>query len=388
MVTGADDTWLHVTRAAVSDSVAAMGGRLVSLEVREVHTRPGVESVVGFDAVVEWGTHAPCVELFVVTVDEPTHATNVWRYPDDAVLTGLAAAVDPLVVGERLAVSDMRLEVVSLRPCRRAVVHARGGGVDVHLKVVPPASTKFIADRHVALAAAGVAVPDVVTTDVALGWVVLSTVPGRTLDECLETPDTPCPTAEEVWLLVESIARARLEPAAEVPSAVFHATRHATVISTALPTLAQRVDRVLATLTSRPTLMWRGSVHGDLHPGQLVVDTGGRLAGVLDVDGSGTGDVLDDVGRMIAHVVVAAALGRADVSRRWRFAAELVDVGCSRTDDEQLSHRMAASVLAHASGPWRAQSDAWPTDIERLVALAEQVLDVGVAATVRSRRSP
>ena len=383
-----NSAWLENMRVVVADAVVAMGGRLVSLGVREAHARVDVESTVGFDAVVAWGTSAPCAELFVVTVEEATGATEVWRYPDDPALPGLATAVNPGAVGAYLATPIVLLEVVSLRPGRRAVVHARGDGIDAHVKVVPPAATRVIAERYEAFAAAGVPVPEVMATDERRGWVVLRTVAGRTLDECLESPDAPCPTATDLWALVESIAPVALEPTVMVTPASLHAARHARVISRAVPALEERVGRVVRALGGRPSGEWRGTVHGDLHPGQLVVGASGEIVGVLDVDGAGAGDVLDDIGQLVAHLMVAAALGRADVQRRGRFAAGLLDAGRARADERQMSLRVAASVLAHASGPWRAQADAWPTETERLVAVAEQVLDHGATAVLRSRRSP
>lgn len=383
-----DVGWLDASRRIAEDAVAAMSGRVVSLEVREVHTRPDGEWVAGFDAMVEWQGSAPCAELLFVGADDDAGTARAWRYPDDPLLLGLAAAVDPVAVAAFLGVAVVSLEVVTLRPCRRAVVRARGEDVDVHLKVVAPGSVTALVDRHLVLADAGVPVPGVVAADAARGWVALTTLPGRTLDECLDTPGEPLVAPTEVWSLVESIAAVRLEPTSEVPAASLYAAHHARVIGDALPALGTRARRLADRISSHRGVVRPGTVHGDLHPGQLLVDQRGRLTGVLDVDGVGVGDVHDDTGRIIAHVMVAAALGRSEPDRRWRFAGQLVAaVGASLTADE-LSQRVAASVVAHATGPWRAQTDGWPHDVDRLLTLAEQVLDDGVAAAIRSRRSP
>lgn len=366
----------------------ARRGRVVSLEVREVHARSDGELIAGFDAIVEWEGCPPCTELIFVGIDDADGSAYAWRYPEDPLLPGMAAAVEPVAVAGFLSVPSVSLEVVTLRPCRRAVVRARGGDVDVHLKVVPPDSAQSLVERYLALAASGVRVPEVAAADVARGWVGLATLPGRTLDECLDSPGSSLMAPDAVWSLVESIAAVRLDPTLEAPVSSLHAARHAWVIGEALPAIGARARRVADRVTARRGVSWHGTVHGDLHPGQLLVDSHGRLAGVLDVDGAGVGDVVDDLGRLIAHVMVAASLGHGDPDRRWRFAGELVEMATERAIVAELSHCAAASVLAHSTGPWRAQTAGWATDVDRLLTLAEHVLDGGISAAIRSRRSP
>ena len=383
-----DVAWLDASQQVATDLVQAMGGRVDSIDVREVHASSDGDVVAGFDAMVAWAGHAPCSELLFVATDDVAGAMQAWRYPADPLLPGLAAAVDPLEVAAFLGCLQASLEVITLRPCRRAVVRVWGDGVDVHLKVVAPGSAQFLADRHLALAAAGVVVPAVLAIDDVRGWVVLDTLPGRTLDECLDSDDVPLLAADAVWSLVESIGSVHLEPRLDVPGTSTHAVRHARLIGNVLPSLADRVHRLASEIVTRWPSPRLGTVHGDLHPGQLLIDAAGELVGVLDVDGAGTGDPLDDIGRMIAHVMVTASAQRHAGSRRWWFAAQLVDAAANRVSDADLSTRIAASVLAHAAGPWRAQGNAWPSEVERLVSLAEDVAAAGAASVIRSRRSP
>lgn len=383
-----DDAWLDASQRFAADAVQSMGGRVVSIGVREVHAGSDGELIAGFDLMVAWTGHAPCSELFFVATDAATDAMQAWRYPADPLLTGLAAAVDPVEVAAVLGVSPVSLEMITLRPCSRAVVRARGDGVDVHLKVVAPGSAQSLADRHRCLRMAGVPVASVSATDDERGWVVLDTVPGRTLDECLDAHDAPLPDAEAVWSLVESLAAVHLDPIVDLPATSTLAVRHARVIAAVLPSLADRVLHLAQVLVDRSHVVRSGTVHADLHPGQLLIDGSGTLVGVLDVDGAGIGDPLDDIGRMVAHLMVTASAGRQVVSRRWRFAEQLIDTEAAGTSADHLSSRIAASLVAHATGPWRAQAASWPSDVERLVSLAEEVLLGGAASAIRRRRSP
>ena len=380
-----DDAWLDASKRFATDVVQGMGGRVVSIGVREAHARAGGELIAGFDAQVAWAGHAPCSELFFVATDGTTDAMQAWRYPADPLLPGLASAVDAEAVAAFLGVPQLSVEVITLRPCRRAVVRARGEGVDVHLKVVAPGSTLVLADRHLELVSGGVPVPGVLATDAERGWVVLDTLPGRTLDECLDSLDAPLLGADAVWSLVESIAAVRLGWAVEVSDTAALVARHAWAIGVVLPSLADRAHRLAGEIVASRPSPRLGTVHGDLHPGQLLIDATGALVGVLDVDGTGIGDPLDDIGRMVAHVMVTASAQRHAGSRRWWFAAQLVDAAGTRASVADLSPRIAASLLAHATGPWRAQADTWPSDVERLVSLAEEVFVGGVGTALERR---
>src|SRR5690606_32247018 len=107
-------------------------------------------------------------------------------------------------------------------------------------------------------------------------------------------------------------------------------------------------------------------VHGDLHDGQLLI-TDGKVTGLLDVDGAGTGLIAEDAGNLVAHV---AAIGEvrpdlADLAEG--YAASLADAYRPVVGAEMLARTTAGAWLALATGPFRAQDDGWPEAARRRI---------------------
>lgn len=375
-------------RTVADGAIEVAGGRALDIEVREVHARPGRDLIIGFDASVEWGPGDVRAEVVFVAEDQLTGSTTAWRYPSDPVLSGLADAVTSAAVASFLGRPAVELTVVALRPCRRAVIRARSEALDVHIKVVEPAALQAILDRHRFLSAARLPIPELVDVDHRRGWLLWRTVTGRTLDECLDDSNSVLPSADDIISLVESFAAVQTAPPFEAASPVAAALQHAALLTRVVPSVGIRASRIARTCASWPFEAWRGTLHGDLHPGQVMVDDEGRIVGVVDIDGAGVGEVGDDVARMLAHVMVATELGQAEVDRRREFAVQFCRVATQRMSTDELRHRVAASLIGLATGPWRAQEPSWPDQVERLVDLADAVLDTGVEGAIRSRRSP
>ena len=393
----ADALDLEALAVAAVDALEELGGRVVALHRREVHLRPGDEVIVGFDATVRWPNGTARDELVHVAVPLADRAATpqVWCYPHDPLLPGLADAVTPDNVGAFLGlpVGAVRLTVRSLRPCRRAVVEVGADNLDVHLKVVPPDQVLRVVGRHRAFAAAGLPVPPVVTVDDQRGWVVMATLRGTTLDALLDEPTSLRPGAADIAAVIERIADVELADADLVPASTAAELigRHAAVIATAQPELGDRAAALVHAIESgaRSTTERMATVHGDLHAGQLLIDAAGGIVGLLDLDDSGRGDVLDEHARLLAHLVAAAALaGPTHAAHRWSVASELADDLVARLGGHELAPRVAASLLGWATAPWRAQDASWPERVEALLAITEDVLARGVDAAIRSRRSP
>lgn len=392
----ADALDLDALAVAAADALEELGGRVVALHRREVHLRPGDEVIVGFDATVRWPDGTARDELVHVAAPlaDLAAAPHVWCYPYDPLLPGLADAVTPDAVGAflDLPVGAARLTVRSLRPCRRAVVEVRADDFDVHLKVVPPDEVSRVVARHRAFAAAGLPVPPVVAVDGTRGWVVMATLRGTTLDALLDEPTSRLPGAADLAALIERIADVELADADPVPAstAAELVGRHAAVIATAQPELGDRAAALAHAIASgaRSTTERLATVHGDLHAGQLLIDAAGGIVGLLDLDDAGRGDVVDEHARLLAHLVAGAALAApAHAAHRWSVAAELADDLVGRLGVHELAPRVAASVLGWATAPWRAQDASWPERVAALLAIAEDVVALGVDVAIRSRRS-
>lgn len=390
---------VDAVRDAAVEAIADAGGHVRSMRRREVHHRPGDEVIVGFDARVEWlGGHERAELVFVAApLDGREARPQVWCYPFDPVLVGLADAVMPAEVGGflGLAADAVQLTVRALRPCRRAVIQVRAGDDDLHLKVVAPSDVARVVARHRAFGAGGLPVAPVVALDEGRGWVVMATLPGITLDQRLDQPGSSLPSAADLVEIVERVAAVELVDADLVPASAELVGRHALVIAAAAPALGRRAAAI-ASAVERAELHLRArraTVHGDLHAGQLLVDEQGRIAGVLDLDGAGHGDVLDEYGRLLAHLIASAVLHDPSGdhpltgSRRWQFVLDLADAWADHGGGDGLSPRVAASLLGWATAPWRAQDAGWPGRVEALLAAAEDVLVLGAVGALRSRRS-
>jgi aminoglycoside phosphotransferase (APT) family kinase protein len=390
---------VDAVRDAAVEAIADAGGHVRSMRRREVHHRPGDEVIVGFDARVDWlGGHERAELVFVAApLDGREARPQVWCYPSDPVLVGLADAVMPAEVGGflGLATDAVQLTVRALRPCRRAVIQVRAGDVDLHLKVVAPSDVARVVARHRAFGAGGLPVAPVVALDEGRGWVVMATLPGITLDQRLDQPGSPLPGAADLVEIVERIAAVELVDADLVPASAELVGRHALVIAAAAPALGRRAAAI-ASAVERAELHLRArraTVHGDLHAGQLLVDEQGRIAGVLDLDDTGHGDVLDEYGRLLAHLIASAVLHDPSGdhpltgSRRWQFVLDLADAWADHEGGDGLSPRVAASLLGWATAPWRAQDAGWSERVEALLAATEDVLALGAVGALRSRRS-
>ncbi len=106
-------------------------------------------------------------------------------------------------------------------------------------------------------------------------------------------------------------------------------------------------------------------MHGDLYEAQLLL-AGGDVVGVLDVDGAGAGQRIDDLANLLGHLAVLGHHGY-----RRELAAGLP------VAPADLATRVAAVVLGLATGPFRVQSRGWPQATEARLALAEELLAGG-----------
>ena len=369
-------------------AVELAGGILVSARPQQLVYRPGRDVTVMFGAQISWGGRPAVDETLVaasshrgalpgtVPIEAGDLHVDVWRYPFDPMLPGLASAVTNTSVAALLGttVERVQLQVVSFRPCRRAVVRVqRSDGDDLYLKVVEPPEVAGLLARHAALRAVGLPVPEIESVDADAGLVVSRALPGRDLRAVLAEGRSPLPTPAEIARMVDQFAGADLMAHAPVMPLATSAPRHGAMLRLVMPAASDRIDAALAAIASDPLHPAHTIVHGDLHDAQLRIDERGVIVGVLDVDGAGPGDPLDDLARLCGHVLAVSVVGDGTTNpvasdSVAKYAERLRDdfrqVGA---DPAQFDRRVAASLMGLATGPFRSQSEDWQELTDRLL---------------------
>ena len=369
-------------------AVELAGGILVSAHPQQLVYRPGRDVTVMFGAQISWGGRPAVDETLVaasshrgalpgtVPIEAGDLHVDVWRYPFDPMLPGLASAVTNTSVAALLGttVERVQLQVVSFRPCRRAVVRVqRSDGDDLYLKVVEPPEVAGLLARHAALRAVGLPVPEIESVDADAGLVVSRALPGRDLRAVLAEGRSPLPTPAEIARMVDQFAGADLMAHAPVMPLATSAPRHGAMLRLVMPAASDRIDAALAAIASDPLDPAHTIVHGDLHDAQLRIDERGVIVGVLDVDGAGPGDPLDDLARLCGHVLAVSVVGDGTTNpvasdSVAKYAERLRDdfrqVGA---DPAQFDRRVAAALMGLATGPFRSQSEGWQELTDRLL---------------------
>ena len=377
--------------------VEAAGGVLSFARACSVQYRPGSDATVRYTAQVSWDGAAPERETLVagttahgthpgaaiVAADTPAGRleVGVWRWPFDPVLAGLRTAVTPSSAAALVGVDDRRdvdLEVVAYRPTDRAVVRVRHGGQVTYFKVVPPHAGAELAERHERLRDAGVPAPRVRQVD-ERGILVLDELSGSTFRDLIKANTGTWPGPAELDELADAFAMADLR-SPPVPRAVDHAVLHASMLATVMPEQRARLEGLADTLQRFEPGPQRSTVHGDLHEGQLVVD-GGRIVGVLDIDGAGPGDPVDDRANLIAHLRYRAVTTPRLRRRLGEHADLLRRGGRDRFDRERVDLSTAAALVGLATGPFRVQQPGWRASVGAMLDEAKRI------ATLRSRSS-
>ena len=377
-------------------AIIAAGGRLLHASAQQVIYRPGRDLTVMFAASVAWGGQPAVAETLVAGVDQSGDLpgtvaieagdlrVSVWRYPFDPMLPGLADAVTDVGVAALLGVAPaaVQLEVVSFRACRRAVVRVRQAGTDdLYLKVVPPAEVDGLVGRHEALHRAELAVPELTLVVPDRGVVVVRALAGRDLRSAVGDPHATLPSAAQIASVLDQFAAVDLLSASPVLALLRAAPRHAAMLRLVLPEVGAQLDVLLTSLADDRRKVPPCTVHGDLHDAQLRIAPDGRIVGVLDVDGAGPGDPLDDLARLTAHLHALAALGdgrdlaAGDVRVLAYATSMLHDMRALVDDRAAFDRRVAAALIGLATGPYRSQTDGWRESTHEVLAIGRRILE-------------
>jgi aminoglycoside phosphotransferase (APT) family kinase protein len=370
--------------------VAAAGGDLLGCRPSHVQYRPQSDLVVRYRCHIRYGDHDTTdTVLAATTVTGPPPGTvaieartaagielavGVWRWPFDPTLTDLTTMVTPDLAAEQLhgiIGGHLDLEVVAYRPTERAVVRVRGDGREVYVKVVPPAATAALLERHVMLSDAGLPVPTAVAW--GEGWLAMEALAGTTLRDRLKQGRDPLPPPRRYRELLDALVGVDLPGGAPTRSRLDDAHHHAAMLATVAPAQRSRLDEIVERLSRSHAGHHTGAtVHGDLHEAQLVVDDD-TITGLLDIDDVGPGDPLDDVGTLVAHLRFRA-LTSGERRIEDYAAAVRAAVGAGH-DPADVDRRIAAVLVGLATGPFRIQQPDWAATTAQVLDLVEHHLD-------------
>ena len=335
--------------------------------------------------------------------------TTVRAPADDDDLPGLAVALDPDHVRDRLArlsgapVGLCRITPVAYRPATRAVlaydVVADSGTGRLYAKLLSDGSDRYAA-ATAAIAASALGhiarapVPDVVAVWPDLGAVVQRGASGRALSDLLR--DEVVPGADRLGHAAELgrlLAAVHGTPCAGQPR--WSAEEELAALELLLPSACHAdpaVGRSLAALVDRladavpadddPVLC-----HGAFRTGQVVVD--GGVLSLLDLDTVSCSDAARDAGSALAY------LSWADVRRALRpgFAAAVQDAflagyagGRGRLSARSLAWWSVATMAKIAGRRYRSLATAEWSDVPGLLRRAVTLLDTPGAAVLPGPR--
>ncbi|MDK3255743.1 phosphotransferase family protein [Blastococcus capsensis] len=302
--------------------------------------------------------------------------TTVEAPADDPGLPGLAAALNPAHVSDRLAVllgtriRACAITPIAYRPATRAVVaydvEAAPGRTRLYAKVLAEGCERYAAAAAAISAwargrGAPAPVPDVVAVWRDLGAVVQQAAPGRDLSGVLR--DDALPERERLGyaeLLGQLLARIHATPWATGPR--WSAEDELSALELLLPATCHAdpaVGRRLATLLDRladvlPAEEQPVFSHGAFRSGQVLLADG--VLSLLDLDTVSSSDPARDAGNAFAYLSWAAVRGALEPG----LAAALQEVflagyadGRARLDTEAVVWWTAAAMAKIAGRRFR-----------------------------------
>lgn len=389
------DGHLLLTGPGVADlltvAVTTRGGALLDWRADHLDHQPGRSTTATFECSVRW-PRGLRQELIGVTVRAAGPSASdqrarlfsahgqhaaVWFYPEDPDLPGLARAAYPSRVSELLAdrlvgrastSAEPRLQMVTYRPRRRAVVRVQDDEHTWYLKVVHADRVSPLVSRHRMLWQAGLPVPELISAQD--GIIVMAGLPGRPLAKAL-FDDRPPLAADSIVDLLDRLPIAALELDRR-PAWADNASHFASIVTRALPSERRRVRRLLMAIQRGLAKSATGvqPTHGDFHEGQVFVQDG-RIVGLLDVETLGPGRRSDDLACLVAHLSTVQGMAHEQRVRRDALLSSWLKAFDLSVDPTELRLRSAAVVLSLATGPVRTQESDWPAQTRQILDAAE-----------------
>lgn len=345
---------------------AAGVGRRLSTRLHRLHHRPG-RSITRIEVADGDGSRGPDRTLLIahariggppdgaVTATVADAEVAVWTYPHDPYLPGLAAAADPSRLVAQLREGGLDATHAEVR--RRAYRPGRGAVVEVdatvdrrarrlYVKVLPTRRAARLARVHRTLASDLPVPPVIALLDGAL---VTDGLPGRTLRRAVRRGG-PLVVPRDLVRLSTRLARTTAD-SGRSPERRADPAPHVAALRRDLPDLDRTVGAVVE--AARSVGGPRGTVHGDLHGGQLLT-ADGAVTGLLDLDDVGPGRIAHDAGTLIAYLEVQSDRSPADPTGPTSYARDVAAAYREVVGPRDLAHATAGRWLALAAAAHRA----------------------------------
>jgi energy-coupling factor transporter ATP-binding protein EcfA2 len=354
----------------------SLGRAVDGVSIVDARLKPGRELVVRYDVEAS-GPHtavaviqerrkrlaravaARAAATGSLSFDEELGALIQWL-PIDIALPALALPREELLrrieaAGVAVAADALGPELLSYKPLARAVVR-----LDGHVLKV------YDDERRLARAARGLAVvrtSDLRAPDFEAASRELCALVQSRLDGSL--PDDPWSAATEAGEVLRSLhALPATAPRLTACDELDRAAKHAAVVTTLLPALGPRLERLLALLSDSAPVGEAVLSHGDFESGQLLRTAHGPA--LLDLDDVCVAAPALDFANYASHVVH----GPSSLDDVHGVLAVLAD-GYGRTPTE-LDWHLAAALVCRSPTPFRRFRDDWQTRVEALVEAAEE----------------
>ena len=323
-------------------------------------------------------------EHFTLSLDRGGHL-DVFRYPQDPHLPGLARVADPVaahrLVGEHVLAFParrLRVELVRYRPGSRAVLRHRVGKARFYVRAIRPRDLAPLLDAATLIQDSGFAAPRIagVWEEGAAVW--LAEIPGRNLRRSLRRGSPPNPDLllsglETIWHLPQDSAGAgpfnlggRYRYAKRL---IGHALRHGegrNLMKTSTEILDPFVDN------------WKPSTvaHNDFYDDQMIVLPDGRVS-LVDFEEAGAGDPMLDVGNFLAHLrwnsTFRPRAGDATGAYHNAFRERALDR--FGWDPAELNLREAVCLFRICTNPVRKPRPDWRPKLEAGLRLVNQSVE-------------
>ena len=324
-------------------------------------------------------------QQFTVQRDEGQRA-QVFRFPDDPELPGLAQVCDPeaamgLIKKHVMTIPPRRIraEVIRYRPGSHAVLRHRLGKARFYARAMKPAAMPVLLDAAELVARSQFGVPRIAGywREGAVVWT--SEIPGENLRQNIRAGKQPDPGTlldglQSLWAIpVETCPRHPFGLAGryrgakrEIRPAVLEHDDARRAYRSAVKALDPFIE------SWRPTSL----AHNDFYDDQLLVLPDGHMV-LVDFEETGPGDPLLDVGNFLAHLGWSSTTGsaeRAAAKEAYRKTFRDAALGRFGWDEHELALREAVCLFRMCVFPVIRPDPDWLAKLERGLTLVNETL--------------
>lgn len=325
-------------------------------------------------------------QQFTVQRDEGQPA-QVFRFPDDPDLPGLAQACDPeaamaLIKKHVMTIPPRRIraEVVRYRPGSHAVLRHRLGKARFYARVMKPAVMPVLLEAAALVARSQFAVPRIAGYwhEGAVVWT--SEIPGENLRQYIRSGNQPDPGTlldglQSLWAIsVETCIRRPFDLAGRYRGAkreIKPAVLEHDDVRRAYRRAVKALDPFIGSWS--PASL----AHNDFYDDQLLVLPDGRMV-LVDFEETGPGDPLLDVGNFLAHLGWSSTIGSAErAAAKAAYRVMFRDAALERFgwDERELALREAVCLFRMCVFPVMRPQPDWLAKLERGLSLVNETLD-------------